>query len=111
VRISAARREPKASPAAAPDEARARSFAAERDDQVIRQCSGRRVSAAHAPLCILAACRVGNEASARKLLGAAPASRRAELTATCKQLGVDVTTQPAARPADDCEADPMACQH
>jgi len=72
-------------------------------DKVVAQCDGP-VSAEHAPLCFLAACHVGSEAAARRLITAVPAARRDQLTTNCKQLGVDIKKP-------DCEADPMACQH
>ena len=57
----------------------------------------------------MAACRVGDEAKARKWITSVPVNRRGTPTAICKQLGIDlkkpVTT------TEDCEADPMACQH
>jgi len=62
------------------------------------------ISADRTPLCFLAACHVGDEAAARRLLAAVPAARREQLTTNCKQLGVDVKKP-------DCDADPMACQH
>jgi hypothetical protein len=64
-------------------------------------------------VCFLAACHAGNEAKAKKLITAVPVGQREQLTASCKQLGVDITARkkPIDKPADDCEADPMACQH
>jgi serine/threonine protein kinase len=86
-----------------------RFYAAELYDKVVEQCGVGPVNAEHAPLCFLAACHVGNEARARKLIAAVPASRRDQLTVNCKQLGVDIKKPEKA--AVDCEADPMACQH
>jgi hypothetical protein len=99
-----------------PSDEIARAFAAAKYDKVVAQCSGRPVTAEHAPPCVLAACHVGNEAAARKLIVAAPAARRERLIASCKDLGVDLGVGPGAdkalaKPLDDCEADPMACQH
>jgi hypothetical protein len=80
-----------------------RLYAAGHYDKVIAQCAGP-VSAEHAPVCFLAACQTRNEAAARRFITAVPATRRDQLTTSCKQIGVDIL-QP------DCEADPMACQH
>jgi serine/threonine protein kinase len=84
-------------------------YAAGHYDSVVELCSAGPVSGEHAPLCFLAACHAGNEAKARKLIGAVPAARRDQLTTNCKQLGVDI--RKTDKPGDDCEADPMACQH
>jgi serine/threonine protein kinase len=93
-------------------EERARAYAAGRYDDVVDMCAAGPVSAEHAPLCFLAACHAGNEAKARKLIGAVPAGRRDQLTTNCKQLGVDITAHKKTdKPSEDCEADPMACQH
>jgi hypothetical protein len=56
-----------------------------------------------APACFLAACHVGDEAAARRLVTAVPAPQRDRLVTNCKQFGVDIRRA-------DCEADPMACQ-
>ena len=97
---------------AVPHDDIARAFAAHKFDQVVAQCSGGPVSAEHAPLCFIAACHVGDEPRARRLISAVPVARRDPLIASCQQLGVDVAAkQTVARPVDDCEADPMACQH
>jgi hypothetical protein len=49
---------------------------------------------------------------ARKRIVAVPAARRGQLTTSCKQLGVDITPHKKTdKPAEDCAADPMACQH
>jgi len=103
-----------------------RLFAAEHYDKVVPLCSAGPVSAEHARFCFLAACHTGNGAKARQLLTAVPASRRDQLILNCKQLGVDITAtarkkpdkpadkptdKPADKPVEDCEADPMACQH
>jgi hypothetical protein len=90
------------------DDEISRLYAAELYDKVVEQCGVGPVNAEHAPLCFLAACHVGNEAKARKLIAAVPASRRDQLTTNCKQLGVDIKKP---EKAVDCEADPMACQH
>jgi eukaryotic-like serine/threonine-protein kinase len=91
------------------DDEIAHAYAAGHYDEVVELCSAGPVSAEHAPLCFIAACHAGNEAKARKLIGAVPAARRDHFTTNCKQLGVDI--KKADRPAEDCEADPMACQH
>ena len=76
------------------------------------RCSTFPVSIEDAPLCFIAACNAGNEARARKLITAVAAARRDQLTADCKELGVDLTAHKKPDPpADDCQADPMACQH
>jgi len=63
-------------------------------------------------MCFIAACHAGNDAKARRLITAVPAGRRDQLITNCKQLGVDVTARPKPdKPVEDCEADPMACQH
>jgi len=111
---AAARTVEPARPAAAPEDEITRAFAAQKFDQVVVQCSGGPVSAEHAPLCFIAACHVGDEARARRLISAVPVARRAPLVASCQELGVDVAVagkKPVAKPVDDCEADPMACQH
>jgi hypothetical protein len=39
-------------------------------------------------------------------------TRASQLTADCRELGVDLTAHKKPDPpADDCQADPMACQH
>jgi hypothetical protein len=81
-----------------------RLYAEARYDRVLALCSSGPVSADHAPTCFLAACHVGDQAAARRLLAAAPVARRDPLIAGCKQLGVDLEHA-------DCEADPMSCQH
>ncbi|HMG53890.1 MAG TPA: serine/threonine-protein kinase [Kofleriaceae bacterium] len=73
-------------------------------DRVLARCSDAPVSAEHTPLCFLAACHLGDDAAARRLVGTVPAARRDQLTTNCKQLGVDLKKA-------ECEADPMACQH
>jgi len=89
-----------------------RLFAEAHYDEVVVRCSSGPVSAEHAPICFIAACHAGNEARARRLIAAVPAGRRDQLITNCKQLGVDVTARPKPDKAvDDCEADPMACQH
>ncbi len=89
-----------------------RFFAEAHYDKVVTLCSSGPVSAEHAPMCFIAACHAGNEAKARRLITAVPAGRRDQLITNCKQLGVDVTARPKPdKPVDDCEADPMACQH
>jgi serine/threonine protein kinase len=87
-----------------------RSFDELHYDKVVGLCSAGPVSAEHAPLCFIAACHTGNEAKARKLITAVSSVRRDKLITNCKQFGVDITTE-RKEPADDCEADPMACQH
>ncbi len=86
-----------------------RAYRATLYDKVLDQCGRGPVSAEHAPWCFLAACHVGNEAKARKLITAVPGTRRDQLVANCRQLGVDVKKPD--KPPEDCEADPMACQH
>jgi serine/threonine protein kinase len=89
-----------------------RSFAAGRYDKVVEQCGAGPVSAEQAPLCVIAACHAGNEVKAARLISAAPAGKRDQLIAHCRQLGVDIgPRKPPPGPAVDCEADPMACQH
>lgn len=99
-----------------------RLFAETRYDKVVTLCSAGPVSAEHARSCLLAACHTGNGAKARQLLTAVPAGRRDQLIVHCKQLGIDITAiarkkpdkpagKPADKPVEDCEADPMACQH
>jgi hypothetical protein len=78
---------------------------------VLELCGPGAPSADSAPKCFLAACHAGNEARARKLLAAVAAGRRDQLTTNCKQLGVDVAPRKPDKPAEDCETDPMACQH
>jgi hypothetical protein len=85
-----------------------RLFAEERHDQVVVVCSAGPVSAERAPVCFMAACRIRDEARARKLITAVPAASRDALIAQCQGLGVDV--KKSTRPAVDCEADPMACR-
>ena len=82
-------------------------------DKVVTLCSAGPVSAEHAPMCFLAACHVGNDAKARKLITAVPSARRDQLITNCKQLGVDITTERKKpdKSAEECETDPMACQH
>jgi hypothetical protein len=77
-------------------------YAAGQYDKVVAGCDGP-VAAEQAPLCFLAACHIGDEASARRLISAVAPTRRDQLTTNCKQFGVDVKRV-------DCEADPMACQ-
>ena len=49
---------------------------------------------------------------ARKLITAVLPARREQLTSNCQQLGVDIGGRKKSdKPASDCEADPMACQH
>jgi predicted phosphoribosyltransferase len=67
-------------------------------------------------VCLAAACRIGDAASASKLIAAVPVASRERLIASCRQYGVEVSapTRPT-RPTlptkpVDCEADPMACQ-
>lgn len=55
-------------------------------------------------MCFLAACHAGNAAAAQRLLPAVPAARRDQLASNCRQLGIEIKR-------DDCEADPMLCQH
>jgi serine/threonine protein kinase len=95
------------------DDEIARSYAAALYDKVVTLCGAGPVNAEHAPKCFLAACRTRNDTKAKKLITAVPVSQREQLTANCKQLGVDITVRkkPIDKPADDCEADPMACQH
>lgn len=90
-----------------------RSYKAGNYEQVVARCSaGGPVSAEHAPLCFLAACHAGNEAKARKFITAVSPARRDQLTSNCQQLGVDIGGRKKPdKPASDCEADPMACQH
>ena len=103
-----------------------RLFAEAHYDKVVTLCSAGPVSAEHAPLCFIASCHTGNGARARQLLTAVPAGRRDQLTMNCKQLGIDITAtarkkpdkpaekpidKPSVKPVEDCEADPMACQH
>jgi hypothetical protein len=78
-------------------------------DKVIEQCGAGPIPAEHAPICFLAACHAGNDDKARKLLSAVPVARRDQLIANCQQFGVDL--RKSTKPAEDCEADPMACQH
>jgi hypothetical protein len=92
----------------APDDDISRSYAAARYEKVVEQCGAGPVTAERAPMCFLAACHMGNEAKARKWIAAVPAARREQLSANCKQLGVDI--KKSDKPVD-CEADPMACQH
>ena len=41
-----------------------------------------------------------------------PAGQRDQLITNCKQFGVDLGMRKNPdKPTDDCEADPMACQH
>jgi serine/threonine protein kinase len=90
----------------------ARVYAAGQYEKVVELCSAGPVTADHAPLCFIAACHAGNEAKARKLIVAVPAARRDQLITNCKQLGLDITAHKKTdKPAEDCEADPMACQH
>jgi hypothetical protein len=93
------------------DDEIAHEYAAGRYDKVVELCSAGPVSAEHAPLCFIAACHADNEAKARKLIIAVPPARRDQLITNCKQLGVDITRKRADKAAEDCEADPMACQH
>ena len=89
-----------------------RLFAESHYDKVIALCSSGPVSAEHAPMCFIAACHAGNDAKARRFIAAVPAGRRDQLIMNCKQLGIDVVARPKPdKPVDDCEADPMACQH
>jgi len=64
-------------------------------------------------MCFLAACHDGDEPRARRLILAVPAAQREQYTTNCKQYGVDVSV--ASKKPDpatqDCEADPMSCQH
>jgi serine/threonine-protein kinase len=110
---AAAPRAPRGSPASpaghAPDprergEEIARLYSDGHYDQVVAQCGRGQIAAERAPLCFLAACHVGDEAAARRLIAGVPPVRRDQLTTNCKQLGVDVRRT-------DCEADPMLCQH
>jgi hypothetical protein len=80
-----------------------RLYADARYDKVLAQCGGT-LAVELAATCFLAACHLGDESSARRLLAAAPAARRDALVAGCKQSGLDLRKL-------DCEADPMACQH
>ncbi len=90
----------------------ARVYAAGQYDKAVELCSAGPVTADHAPLCFIAACHAENEAKARKLIVAVPAARRDQLITNCKQLGLDITAHKKTdKPAEDCEADPMACQH
>jgi hypothetical protein len=70
---------------------------------VVAQCGVGPIAAERAALCFLAACHVGDETAARRLIAVVPAARRDQLTTNCKQFGVDIKKA-------DCEADPMACQ-
>jgi len=89
-----------------------RLFAEAHYDKVVALCSSGPVSAEHAPMCFIAACHAGNEPKARRLITAVPAGRRDQLITNCKQIGVDLAARPKPdKPAEDCETDPMACQH
>jgi hypothetical protein len=78
-------------------------------DKVAALCGAGPISAERAPLCFVAACHLGDEPGARKLLAQIPAASRDRVTTACQKLGVDVAKP--VKPAVDCEADPMACQH
>ena len=73
-------------------------------DKVVAACTGASPSGDRAPMCFLAACHVGDAATARRLLAAVAAARREQLALNCRQLGVEVELV-------NCEADPMSCQH
>jgi NAD(P)H-hydrate repair Nnr-like enzyme with NAD(P)H-hydrate epimerase domain len=73
-------------------------------DQVVALCGKGAIGGDRTPLCFLAACHLGDEAAARRLVAAVPAPRREHLVTNCKQFGVDLQKA-------DCEADPMSCQH
>ncbi|HEX4417772.1 MAG TPA: protein kinase [Kofleriaceae bacterium] len=106
---SSAKPAPSSAAKPAPDEDVAEAYAAGRYDQVVQQCDGL-VSAEHAPFCFLAACHLGSEAKARKLIVAVAPGKRDQLITNCRQFGVDIA--PRKKPAaGDCDADPMACQH
>jgi hypothetical protein len=79
-------------------------YAAGAYDKVVAACTGASPSGERAPMCFLAACHVGDAATARRLLAAVAAARREQLALNCRQLGVEVELV-------DCEADPMSCQH
>jgi eukaryotic-like serine/threonine-protein kinase len=94
------------------DEEIGRLFAESHYDKVVALCSSGPVTAEHAPMCFIAACHAGNDAKARRFIGAVPAGRRDQLIMNCKQLGIDIVARPKPdKPVDDCEADPMSCQH
>jgi serine/threonine protein kinase len=86
-----------------PDELK-RLYDDDRYDLVVAQCSKGGIGADHVPLCFLAACHVGDQAAARKLVAQLPASRREQLVTNCKQVSADIHDE-------RCEADPMSCQH
>jgi hypothetical protein len=88
---------------AAPAEDIAQLYAAGHYERVVAQCGVGPIAAERAALCFLAACHVGDETAARRLIAVVPAARRDQLTTNCKQFGVDIKKA-------DCEADPMACQ-
>jgi hypothetical protein len=73
-------------------------------DLVVAQCGKGAIVIDRVPLCFLAACRVGDEAVARRLVAQVPAPRRERLVTNCKQFGLDIHDE-------GCEADPMSCQH
>jgi serine/threonine protein kinase len=78
---------------------------------------GKRVSADFAEACTLAACHARAEAKVREWFPRVPAGERARIGALCRGLGIDPTPRrrpPAPKPdagVDQCETNPMACQH
>ncbi len=112
--LKAATRVPRGSPGASPLRASdprdrlgdeiSRLYQDGRYGQVVSQCGKVAVSAERAPMCFIAACHVGDEAAARRLLALVPAPARDHLVTNCKQFGVDLQKEA-------CEADPMSCQH
>ena len=72
--------------------------------QVVARCGKGAIGGEVAGFCFLAACHLRDEAAARRHVAAVPLERRERLVTNCKQLGVDLQRE-------DCEADPMACQH
>jgi serine/threonine protein kinase len=111
---SAPRPRPAPAPAKSVDELKL-AFDARDYAKVRALCAAGPVTAARAPSCVLAACKLGDAASAVRLLAAVAPAQRDTLAASCIGAGVDVGPRPEAKPAIakpvDCEADPMACQH
>jgi hypothetical protein len=72
--------------------------------QVVALCDKGGVSGDLTRLCFLAACHGRDEAAARRLFALVPVTRREHIITNCKQFGVDLQK-------DDCDSDPMSCQH
>jgi serine/threonine protein kinase len=78
---------------------------------------GKRITAATAAMCTLAACHARVEAKARAWFQRTAPGKRQPLIGLCRSLGIDPAPPrrpPPRRPdagVDKCEANPMACQH